>query len=67
VVDCDITTATAIFVYLVPTGIALIRAALEEAIERGVRVVTYVFSIPGLEPKRVELFKKSTKLYLYSR
>ena len=67
VVDCDITTATAIFVYLVPTGIALIRAALEEAIERRVRVVTYVFSIPGLEPKRVEIFKKSTKLYLYSR
>jgi len=66
VVDCDLTSATAIFVYLVPAGIALIRAALEEAIKRGVRIVTYVFSIPGLEPRRVELFKKSTKLYLYS-
>jgi len=67
VVDCDISSATAIFVYLVPTGIAAIRGALEEAIARGVRVVTYVFSIPGLVPSRVEVYKQSTKLYLYAK
>ena len=67
VLDCDISSATAIFVYLVPTGIAAIRATLEQAIARGVRVVTYVFSIPGLIPSRVEVYKQSTKLYLYEQ
>jgi tRNA A58 N-methylase Trm61 len=66
VLDCDISSATAIFVYLVPTGMAAIRAVLEEAIGRGVRVVTYVFSIPGMTPERVEVYKKSTKLHLYT-
>lgn len=65
VIDCNLSTATAIFVYLVPTGIAAIRPSLEAAIARGVRVATYVFSIPGLTPERVEVYKQSTKLYLY--
>jgi len=65
VLDCDLASATAIFVYLVPTGMSAIRDTLEQAIARGARIVTYVFSIPGLTPKRVEIYKQSTKLYLY--
>ena len=67
VIDCDFTSATAIFVYLVPAGIAAIRPALEAALERGARIVTYVFSIPGIVPQRVEKYKQSTTLYLYRK
>lgn len=65
VVDSDFTPATALFVYLVPAGIAAIRPALEAALVRGARIVTYVFSIPGLTPARVDVYKHSTKLYMY--
>ena len=48
--------------------LALIAEQLQSAIyERGVRVVTYVFSIPGLTPKETRLYKGSTKMYLYQR
>lgn len=67
VIDSDFTQATALFVYLVPAGIAAIRPALEAALTRGARIVTYVFSIPGLAPARLEVYKQSTKLYLYDR
>ena len=29
-------------------------------------IVTYIFSIPGLNPEKVILYKGSTKLYLYT-
>lgn len=65
--NIDLSPATAIFVYLVPTGMSLLRPALETAIlDRGCRVLSYVFSVPGLRPNRVELYKKSTKLHLYT-
>jgi hypothetical protein len=41
VLDVDFSNATAIFIYLVPEGIAAIRESLLSAIERGVRIVTY--------------------------
>ena len=58
--------ATALFIYLVPQGMTAIKDAVVSAIrDRGIRVVTYVFSLPGLQPKEVQLYKKSTKLYYY--
>lgn len=67
VLNIDITPATAIFIYLVPEGIAAIRDSLLSALSRNVKIITYVFSIPGLQPIHVEIYKKSTKLYLYTR
>ncbi|KAJ1443331.1 hypothetical protein B484DRAFT_441709 [Ochromonadaceae sp. CCMP2298] len=67
VLDVDLSPATAMFIYLVPEGIKMLRGALLEALERGVRIVTYVFSIPGVEPREVRLHKGSTKVYLYKK
>ena len=41
VLDVDITEATVIFLYLVPTGIAAMKDTLLSALDRGVRIVTY--------------------------
>ena len=41
VLHVDIKEATAIFVYLVPEGMVAMRPALIEALNRGVRIVTY--------------------------
>eukprot|EP00903_Cladosiphon_okamuranus_P008697 g8333.t1 len=65
VLDTDIDDATAVFVYLVPAGMKLLKQALVSRLQGGARVVTYVFSLPGLEPVRVETFK-ATKIYLYT-
>jgi precorrin-6B methylase 2 len=67
VLNIDINEASAIFIYLVPDGIKALKDVLLSALERGVRVVTYVFSIQGLKPARVEIYKESTKLYLYTK
>ena len=56
--------ATAIFAYLVPAGMRAVAPKLRRAMRRGARVVTYVFSLPGCEPKAMELYK-GTKIYLY--
>jgi hypothetical protein len=39
--DFSLEDATAIFVYLVPAGMAAVKPALENALARGVRIVTY--------------------------
>lgn len=41
VIDADCSSATALFVYLVPEGIVAIRNKLLDALQRGARVVTY--------------------------
>ena len=64
VLDVSIADATAAFVYLVPKGMKLVAPALRELIERGGRVVTYVFSIPGYGFSDVEILK-GTKIYRY--
>lgn len=67
VLDADYSDATALFVYLVPAGMKALRDTLVALMteNKEVRVVTYVFSIPNLEPKQVSVYKQSTKLYLY--
>lgn len=54
--NVDFSDATAIFVYLVPEGMKAIQDKLKAAVlDRGVRVVTHVFSIPGLVPVEVSM------------
>ncbi|RMX63734.1 hypothetical protein DD238_006349 [Peronospora effusa] len=61
----DLTTATAMFLYLVPQGIKMLLPKLEEARELHVRIVTYVFSIPGWKPDDQRIYK-GTRVYLYN-
>lgn len=67
VMDISIDDASVIFIYLVPKGIVALSDVLKGALANNVRIVTYVFSIPSLIPSRVEIYKGSTKLYLYTR
>ena len=69
VIDTDLNDATAIFIYLVPEGMKALRETLIQVLskENGVRIVTYVFSIPGLVPQETKIYKGSTKLYLYTK
>ena len=46
-------------------GMKKLAERLRAAVERGARVVTYVFSVPGLRPSETVLFKGATKIYLY--
>lgn len=48
--SCDLTPADKIFLYLVPAGLQHMRAALDAALERGVPIASYTFSLPGVEP-----------------
>ena len=66
VLSVDFSEATALFIYLVPEGMRALRNQLREMLLKGTRIVSYVFSIPDLSPIRIELFKGSTKLYLYT-
>ena len=67
VLNVDLSDATAVFVYLVPEGMKALREMLVSLLGRGARVVTYVFSVPGLTPQNVLVYKGSTKLYLYTK
>ena len=58
----------AIFIYLVPEGMKELAPLLIDLVNNhNVRIVTYVFTIPGLTPIEVQSFKKSTNFYLYKR
>ncbi|GAB9475968.1 Protein-lysine N-methyltransferase [Globisporangium polare] len=61
----DLESATALFLYLVPQGIKMMLPKLEEARRKRVRIVTYVFSIPGWSYDDIRDFK-GTKVYLYN-
>eukprot|EP00428_Durinskia_dybowskii_P070279 CAMPEP_0170412514 /NCGR_PEP_ID=MMETSP0117_2-20130122/31015_1 /TAXON_ID=400756 /ORGANISM="Durinskia baltica, Strain CSIRO CS-38" /LENGTH=146 /DNA_ID=CAMNT_0010670221 /DNA_START=122 /DNA_END=558 /DNA_ORIENTATION=+ len=50
VLNIDFSAATCIFVYLVPEGMAMLKESFLQALARGVRIVSYVFSIPDLTP-----------------
>lgn len=59
--------ATVLFVYLVPEGLMKIRPKLIEMLDRGgCRILSNIFSIPGIEPTHVfEYTKAKLKLYYY--
>lgn len=67
VMDVDLENASSLFIYLVPEGIRAIREKLLAALTQDVKIVTYVFSIPDLQPTGIEVYKGSTKLYLYTK
>lgn len=67
VMNVNIGDASSLFIYLVPEGIRAIREILLAALARDAKIVTYVFSIPDLRPTRIEVYKGSTKLYLYTK
>jgi len=60
-------SATVLFIYLVPEGILLLKEKLLASLEKGARIVTYVFSIPDVVPTKISVYKESTKLYLYCK
>jgi precorrin-6B methylase 2 len=49
----DLSSATALFIYLVPEGIRAVRPVLIQALERGASIVSYIFAIPDLIPTEV--------------
>jgi SAM-dependent methyltransferase len=69
VLNVKIVDATKLFIYLVPEGMRALASTLIDLLlsKEGIRIVTYVFSIPGLIPQKVVLYKGSTKLYLYTK
>eukprot|EP01031_Cornospumella_fuschlensis_P029598 gene29598-35731_t len=65
VLNVDFDSATAIFVYLLPEGMKQLKDKFVSLLDRGVRIVSYVFSIPDIAPAKIELYKSATKIYLY--
>ncbi|CAH0515812.1 unnamed protein product [Peronospora belbahrii] len=63
--EVDLTTATAMFLYLVPEGIKMLLPKLEEARQLNIRIVTYMFAIPGWKSDDQRTYK-GTKVYLYN-
>ena len=63
--SADLAGATVVFVYLVPTGLKIVRPLLEAVVAGGGRVVSNIFSVPDWTPteKRVA---KGLPVYLYA-
>ncbi|CAM9170245.1 unnamed protein product [Chrysoparadoxa australica] len=66
VLDEDFSQATALFIYLVPEGMRALKDKLIAMLQNGTRIVTYVFTIPDLEPMKVVEFK-STRIMYYTQ
>lgn len=67
VLNIDFDNATKLFIYLIPDGIKQLKDKLVNALERDAIIVTYVFSIPDIQPNQVIVYKSSTKIYLYKK
>ncbi|GMI43485.1 hypothetical protein TrCOL_g4301 [Triparma columacea] len=66
VLEVDLSEATCIFVYLVPEGLKQIEGKLHEFLGRGgTRIVSYMFSVPNLNPVEVVSTKGACKVQLY--
>jgi len=67
VLDVDLSSATCVFVYLVPEGLKQVEAKLHEFLRRGgTRIVSYMFSVPNLTPVEVASTKGACKVQLYN-
>ena len=62
----DLSEATVVFVYLVPDGLRKMLPLLTEALDRGVRIVSNIFSLPDIEYTEKRL-AKGLPVYLYRR
>lgn len=65
-VDLESLHVNKVFVYLVPSGLKLMENKLRGVLDRGGRVVSYMFSIPNMTPLR-EGNHKGTKVRLYTK
>ncbi|GMH59740.1 hypothetical protein TrRE_jg4390, partial [Triparma retinervis] len=66
VLEVDLSEATCVFVYLVPEGLKQIEGKLHELLRRGgTRIVSYMFSVPNLNPVEVVSTKGGCKVQLY--
>ena len=61
----DLSSATKLFIYLVPAGLRIVLPVLEEMRARGIPVVAYTFTVPGWEPTHHELMRGGVSIYLY--
>jgi hypothetical protein len=61
----DLSSATLVFVYLVPAGLKAIEPKLRGILERGGRLASYMFSVPGWEPVGEEVVKGGCKVRFY--
>jgi precorrin-6B methylase 2 len=61
----DLSDATVVFVYLVPEGLKAVLPKLKEALAAGCRIVSYMFSLPGIEPTRQTVYKRVAKISVY--
>lgn len=61
----DTSTATVVFVYLVPEGLAKVAHHLQAARDRGARIVSNMFGVPGWTPTKTERIK-GLPVYLYA-
>lgn len=64
--EVNITDATLIFLYLVPDGLKKIQSIIEPLYEKGVRIVTYIFSLPYITPIKIE-HCRGVKIYYYKK
>ena len=62
VLDVNMDAATVVFVYLVPVGLKLCADKLLSVLQRGGRIASYMFSLPGLEPKETFASKGGCKV-----
>eukprot|EP00968_Pinguiococcus_pyrenoidosus_P010218 scaffold803_cov310-Pinguiococcus_pyrenoidosus.AAC.131 len=65
--ETDLRAAHRIFVYLMPKGMAALRTTFVRILSEGGRIVSYVFSIPDLEPVEKLQPEPMTNLYLYTK
>ncbi len=61
----DVSKVDAVYLFLMPDTYQKIRPKLEAELRPGTRVVTYVWPIPGWEPKTVDTKENRPPLYLY--
>jgi SAM-dependent methyltransferase len=59
--------ADLVYLFLMPDAYAALRKKFEAELKPGARVVSYVWPIPGWEPKTVDRRERSCDLYLYQR
>jgi|TARA_B110000208_G_scaffold53954_2_gene70791 predicted TPR repeat methyltransferase len=63
----DLSSATKIFVYLVPDGLKVMQPVLTAALDRGVTIVSYMFSLPDETPTEKRLCRGFVKVSRYTR
>ena len=63
----DLSSATKIFVYLVPDGLKVMQPTLSGALDRGVTIVSYMFSLAEETPREKRVCRGFVKVSLYSR